>query len=220
MIRSSCFCSVARRRAFARISSTDIAAVSSIKIRASANLPSAFPSRAHSSFERKPLRNFCASTLASEHKHAHRQSFSGHFQTEYADDGVAFDSRVLRQRQRETRLTHRRSRGDHHEILLLQAGSQRIKAAKPGRDAGDHQIAMLDGLGLFQYALSRMLDVFKALANAFISQREDGVLGMIEDVLRLVLFFQRLSRNFVRDPYELAQQRLSANDFRSIAQCW
>src|SRR6266852_1710397 len=63
---SSCFCSVARRRALARISSTEIAGVSSMNIRASESLASALPSRDHSSLERKPLRNFCASTLASE----------------------------------------------------------------------------------------------------------------------------------------------------------
>ena len=50
---------------------------------------------------------------------------------------------------------------------------------------------MFDGLCFFQDPLGRVFDVLKTLANSFISQREDCVLGVIEDVLRLIFFFQR-----------------------------
>ena len=186
-------------------------------MRASANVPSAFPSRAHSSFERKPLRNFCASTLASEQSMRIAKASADISRQKMPTTALLSIAACCASVKRETRFTHRRSRGDHHEILLLQSGSQRVKSAKAGGDAGHNQIAMLHGFGLFQHALRRMFDVLKALANPFVSQREDRVLGMIENVLRLVFFFQRLAGDFVGDLDELSQKRLSANDLRVCA---
>jgi hypothetical protein len=44
-----------------------------------------------------------------------------------------------------------------------------------------------------------MLDVFETLSNSLVSQSEDRVLSMIENVLRLVLFFKRFGGDLVRD---------------------
>ena len=55
----------------------------------------------------------------------------------------------------------------------------------------DH-IAVLNGLGFFQHAFGRMLDVLETLTNALISQRKNRMLGVIQNVLRFVFFFQGL----------------------------
>ena len=72
---------------------------------------------------------------------------------------------------------------------------------------------MLDRFGLFQHALGRMLDVLEPLANALVGQRKNRVLGVIEDVLRLVFFFECLAGDLVCDFDQLAQQRFSPNNF-------
>src|SRR5436190_13849843 len=113
---------------------------------------------------------------------------------------------MVSQKQSEARFAHRRPRCNHDEILFLKARSQRIQAPKSRRHARDDQIAMLDGFGLFQYPFRRMLDVFEALANPLIGQSEDGVLGMIENVLRLVFFSKSLGGNFVSSMNQLSKQ--------------
>ncbi len=136
-------------------------------------------------------------------EHAHGQRFRRHLQREDADHGFAFDGRMLRECQRQTRFTHRRPRGDHDKVLLLQARSQRIERAKSRSDASYHQVAVLNRLGLFQHALGGVLDVLE-------------MLGMIENVLRLVFFFQRLAGDLVCDFDELPQKGFSAHDFRVL----
>src|SRR5437868_13124996 len=61
-----------------------------------------------------------------------------------------------------------------------------------------------------------MLVVFEALTNALISQSEDLVLGMIENILRFVFFFKGFSGNLFGGLNQLTQQRLSAHDFREL----
>src|SRR5581483_603906 len=149
-------------------------------------------------------------------EHAHRQRLCRHFQREDADHRVAFNRRVLRKRQRETRLTHRRPRRDYYQILFLQTGSQRIEPSKACRHAGYDQVSVLNGFGFFEHALGRMLDVFEALADAFISQREYRMLRMIENVLRLVFLFERFRGDLFCDLDQLAQLRFSTNYFREL----
>src|SRR5437588_4934576 len=61
-----------------------------------------------------------------------------------------------------------------------------------------------------------MLDVFEALTNALISQSEDRMLSMIENILWLIFFFKGFSGDLFRRLNELTQQRLSAHDFREL----
>ena len=123
---------------------------------------------------------------------------------------------MLRERQRQTGLAHRWTRRNYNEILFLKARSQRIQPAKASGHAGHYQVAVLHGLRLFQNAFGRMLDMFEALPNPLIRQGKDRVLGVIENVLRLVLFFQSFRSDFIRDLNELPQQRFSAHHFRVL----
>ena len=132
------------------------------------------------------------------------------------DDGLVFNRCVLGQGQRQTGFAHRRPRRDYHQILLLKTRSQRVKPAKSRGHAGNHHVAMLDGFGFFQHAFRRMLDVLETLANALIGQRKNRVLGVIQNVLRLVFFFQGLGADLVRDLDQLPQQRLSPHDFGEL----
>ena len=58
--------------------------------------------------------------------------------------------------------------------------------------------------------------MFEALPNPLIRQRKNRVLGVIENILRLVFFFQRFRSDFIRDLNELSQQRFSAHHFRVL----
>ena len=87
----------------------------------------------------------------------------------------------------------------------MQARGQRIQAAKPCRHAGYDQVTMLNGFRFFQHAFGRMLDVFESLANALVGQSKDCLFRMIENVLRLVFFFQSFGRDLLGSFYELTK---------------
>src|SRR5260370_41975395 len=72
---------------------------------------------------------------------------------------------------------------------------------------------MLDGFGFFQHALCRVLDMLEALTNAFVGERKNRMLGVIQNVLRFIFFFQRLSGYLVCDLDQLTQEMFSANNF-------
>ncbi len=75
---------------------------------------------------------------------------------------------------------------------------------------------MLDGLGFLQNPFSRVLNVFKTLTNAFVGQRKNCVLGVIQNVLWLVFFFQGFGADLVGDFDQLPQQRLAPHDFGKL----
>src|SRR5207237_8316054 len=93
--------------------------------------------------------------------------------------------------------------------LFLKARGQRIEIAKAGRHPGNYQITMLDFFRFLQNAFSGMLNVFKSLSNSLISQCEDGVFGMIQNVLRLIFFFQSFYSDLFGSLNQLTKQRFS-----------
>jgi hypothetical protein len=72
---------------------------------------------------------------------------------------------------------------------------------------------MFDGFGLFQHAFRGVLDVLEALADALVGQGENRMLGMIQNVLWLISFFEGLGADLAGDLDELTKQKLPANNF-------
>jgi len=62
---------------------------------------------------------------------------------------------------------------------------------------------MLDCLSFLEHAFRRFLDVLKTLTDALVGERKDRLLGMIQDVLRLVFLLQGLGAYLARHFDEL-----------------
>ena len=75
---------------------------------------------------------------------------------------------------------------------------------------------MFYSFGFFQHPLCRFLNVLKSLANSLISQSEDRMLGVIENVLWFILLFQSFGGDFVRDVHTLAEQRFAPDDLGEL----
>ncbi len=131
-----------------------------------------------------------------------------------ADHRARLNRRVLRERQAERGLAHRRSGGDDDEVGGLEAGGHRVQLGEAGGEPRQHGGAAGHLLNFFEELVGDRLDVREALARALVGEREDHLLGVVEDDGRLVLAFQSLARDLVGDLHELPHQRVVFDDLR------
>jgi hypothetical protein len=165
----------------ARISSTPIDGVSSMKIFASLSVPIACDSRPQSRSPRKPAAQPVRVDARLAGEHAQEQLLLRHLEAEHADGHVGLGADVLRDVQHEAGLAHRRAGRDDDQIRRLQPRRHLVEIGEAGRDAGDQLLARVQLLDRVEAALRQVAQRDEAVAHLVVGDREDRVLRLIED---------------------------------------
>ena len=134
-------CSAFRRRALARISSTPIDAVSSMKIFARVAALHRVRQLREVALAEEPGAQPVRVDAGLGRQHAQEQLLLRHFEAEEADRHVGLRADVLRDVEHEARLAHRRPRRDDDEVGRLEPGHHLVELDEPGRHAGDELLA-------------------------------------------------------------------------------
>ena len=87
----------------------------------------------------------------------------------------------------ERRLPHRGPRRDDHQIARLKSGRQLVEVGEPGRHAGDELLALVRVLDRREARVRELAHRHEPGAHAVFGNREDRLLGVVENLVRLVL---------------------------------
>ena len=120
-------------------------------------------------------------------EHAQEQLLLRHFEAEDADRHVGLGADVLRHVQHEAGLAHRRPRRDDDQVRRLQARRHLVEIGEAGRHAGDQLLARVQLLDRVEAALRQVAQRHEAVAHLVVGDREDRVLGLVEDDVGFVL---------------------------------
>ena len=114
-------------------------------------------------------------------EHAQEQLLLRHLEAEDADGLGRLRPDVLRDVQHQARLPHRRPGRDDDQVRGLEAGRQLVEIGEAGRHAGDQLLARVQLLDGVEARLRQVAQRDEAVAHLVVGDREDGVLGLIED---------------------------------------
>ena len=190
--------------------------VSSMKTFASLSVPSACDSRPQSLSTRKPGAQAMAVDARLGREHAEKQLLLRHFEAEDADRASGLRADVLRDVQHERRLPHRRPRRDDDEIARLKSGRQLVEIGEPRRHAGDELLALVRPLDRREARVRELAHRHESGAHAILGNREDRLLGLVENQIGLLLRLVGGRQNLVGREDEVAQRRLLADDARVV----
>ena len=121
-------------------------------------MPAARARRGKSSSRSMPLRSFCASMRASDVSIRCTSDSLLISSEKNATGTLLLDRRVLRDVERERRLSHRRTRRDDDEVRRLEARRHLVEIAEAARDAGDRLAAALERLDALHRRPEQLLD--------------------------------------------------------------
>ena len=149
-------------------------------------------------------------------QHAEEQLLLRHFEAEHADRHVGLGADVLRDVQHEARLPHRRTRRDDDEVRRLKPGRHLVEIGEAGRHAGDQLLARVQLLDRLEARLRQIAQRHEAVADLVVGDREDRVLGLIEDDVGVLLGLVGRRENLVRREDQAAERRLLLDDPRVV----
>ena len=136
----------------------------------------------------------------------HHQLLGAHFEREEGNPFFEIDRHVARQRQHESRLTHRRARRNDNQVGRLPAERQPVEVSEPGRHAAESAFALrrlLDYLKRFGNDVARLLHVALDVSFRHLEYLAFGQVDQVRDVHRLVvgffLYFGRRADQFALD---------------------
>ena len=96
--------------------------------------------------------------------------------------------RVFRKHQRETGLTHRRSRGENDQVGTLQARRHLVEIGESGRESGQYSRTAFHLLDFLEQLFRDRFDVHEPLPDSFVGELKDRLLRMVENDLGFVFF--------------------------------
>ena len=143
----------------------------------------------------------------------HHQLLGAHFEREEGNPFFEIDRHVARQRQHESRLTHRRARRNDNQVGRLPAERQPVKVRKPGRHAAKPALAfrsLLDREQRFGQDIARLLHVALHVAFGHFENLAFGQVDQVGYVHRLVV---RFLLYLGRRADQLALDELLGDDF-------
>ena len=103
---------------------------------------------------------------------------------------------------------------------VLQARSHLVEIGKAGRQSGQDSGTTFHLLDFLQQLFGNRLDVNKALANSFVGELKDRVLGVIENDLRLVFLLECFLRDLVRGLDRAAAASTCRERLSRSVRCW
>ena len=113
-------------------------------------------------------------------------------------------------------LPDRRPRGDDDEIARLKAGRQLVEIGEPGRHAGDELLALVRALDRREARVRQLAHRHEPGAHAIFGDREDRLLGLVENQVRLLLRLVGRGQNLVGREDQIAKRRFLAHDARVV----
>jgi hypothetical protein len=121
---------------------------------------------------------------------------------------------MLRDVEHERGFSHRRARRDDHEVGRLEARRQLVEIVESTGHAGDGLAAALERLDPLHRRPHELLDAGEAAGALLLTDLEDPLLGLIEQLRRLRPSLERLGDDLRRDLDEVPEQRLLTHDAR------
>ena len=147
-------------------------------------------------------------------QHAEEQLFLRHLEAEQPDGHVGLGPHVLRHVEHEAGLAHRRPGRDDDQVGRLQPGRQLVEVGEARRHAGNQLLARVQLLDGVEARLREIAHRDEAVADVVVGDREDRVLGLIEDDVGLVLGRVGGGQNPVGGKDQAPQRRLLFDDAR------
>ena len=145
-------------------------------------------------------------------EHAQEQLLLRHLEAEDADRHVGLGPDVLRHVQHQAGLPHRRARGDDDQVRRLQARGHLVEIGEAGRDAGDQLLARVQLLDRVEAGLRQVAQRDEAVAHLVVGDREDRVLGLVEDEIGFFFAGVRGRENLVGREDQVSEGRLLLDD--------
>ena len=161
--------------------------VSSMNIFASLSVPSACDSRPQSLSTRNPVRSRWLSMRASDVSMRRNSCSFDISRLKMPTVRPVFVPDVLRDVQDERGLADRRPRRDDDEIARLKAGRHLVEIGEPRRHAGDELLALVRALDRGEARVRQLPHRRESGAHAIFGNREDRLLGLVENQVRLLL---------------------------------
>src|SRR5947209_8195733 len=146
-------------------------------------MPAARPNRTNSSSCRRPLRSRWASTRPSEVS-SRCTSCSLLISSEKNATGTLLSSAALRDVEHESRLSHRRSRGDDDQIRWLETCRHFVEILESACDTRNRTTATLDLFDPLHRRPKQLLDARETFRAAALIDLEDSMLGCVEQLGR------------------------------------
>ena len=190
--------------------------VSSMNTFASLSVPSACDSRPQSLSTRNPGAQPMAVDARLGGEHAEEQLFLRHFEAEDADRASGFRPDVLRDVQDERGLADRRPRRDDDEIARLKARRQLVEIGESRRHAGDELLALVRALDRGEARVRQLAHRREPGAHAIFGDRENRLLGLVENEIGLLLRLVGGRKNLVGREDQIPERRLLAHDARVV----
>ena len=208
-------CSAFRRRALARISSTPMPAVSSMKSCASDKRLERVRDLAVLALPDLAAQQAIGVDLRLRREHAHEQRLLRHFEAEEPGH-AAVRGHVLADVQHQAGLAHRRAGGDDHQVAGLQAARLAVDVVEAGRDAGDVALVLEQLLDLREALLDQLAHRQEAGLDAIVGHREDRALGVVEDEVGFLVGLVGVREDLVGRVDQRPQRRLLLDDLRVV----
>ena len=145
-------------------------------------------------------------------EHAQKQLLLRHLEAEQADGQVGLRPDMLRDVQHQAGLAHRGPRGHDHEVGRLQPRGHLVEIGEAGGHAGDELLARVQLLDRLEARLRQVAQRDEAVAHLVVGDREDGVLGLVEDDVGVLFGFVRGRENLVRRENQVPERRLLFDD--------
>ena len=139
-----------------------------------------------------------------------------HLEAEHPDGHVGLRADVLRHVEREAGLPHRRAGGDDDQIGRLQARRHLVEVGEAGRHAGDELLVRVQLLDRLEARLREVAQRDEAVANLVVRDREDRMLGLVEDEVRVLRALVGRRDDLVRGGDQAPQRRLLLDDPRVV----
>ena len=178
--------------------------------------PAAFASSGNSLAFRNPVRTAIEIDARLRAKHAEHELLPRHLEREDPDADLALDRGVLRDAERERRLTHRRSPGDDDQIRALEPGGLPIEIGEAGRDAGHHLLPLVHLLDVLEGLAHQVARADEPLADLLLGDLEDRVLRLVDERVDVLLSLVGARDDLGRRADQPAENGFLADDPRVV----
>ena len=154
--------------------------VSSMKMGASASAFIAGARRVKSISSRKPVRRRCESMFATELQQTQDELLLAHLEAEDADGLALAHGGVLREVEREARLTDAGPGGEDDQVRLLEPAGQRVQVREAGADAADLALVLVQVVEPVVRRVEQRLQRREAALDAPLADGEQLLLGTVD----------------------------------------
>ena len=169
-------------------------------------------------FRKKTVPNVPQIDPRARTEHAQHQRFGRHFQTEHSNRQTLLDGHVLRDIHRERRFAHARPRCDHNHFAPVETAGHLVQVGKPGRDAGQHPLPLMELLDRVDCPIDQVLDRPGARFDPFLADAQDIPLHFVKQGIYLALMLVDLPHHAGAGLNHAPQEMLLPHDVHVICQ--